>query len=1118
MKIKLLRLLIMCTRLFLFVFILQMNMVFATSGNAQRQSMKDIYLDIGFTNATVFQVFESIENATDFKFSYYSTDIPKAKVSLSQHKRSLEEVLLEVADQVDLKFRRINESILVSENNKKRFSKPVQLVVDDISISGKISDENGDALPGATIQEKGTTNGTITDIDGNYSLSVSEEATLVISFVGYEAREIPVNGRSVIDVSLAQDLTALDEIVVVGYGTVKKSDLTGSVSSVKAEELVAYPAVGAVQALQGRAAGVQVQANNGEPGAGYKVRIRGGTSINSSSDPLYVVDGFPGATIPPPEDIASLEVLKDASATAIYGSRGANGVILITTKKGEAGETKINFNSSFTSQREINRLDLLDGQQFADMMNEIDPGSEPGPGANTDWQEEIFTPGGIQNYQLSITGGNSSVKYYASGSIYDQVGIITNSGFKRYSINSNIEIQANKKLKVGLNLFGRRTNKDGVLTQEGSGGTTSAGVIASAFKFAPTLGIYDDDGNFTIANYGDPHDNPVAVATQRTNDDLNDRIQSTLFSEYSFFDDLKLRVTLGASINNRRQGQYTPTTLNAGANTGGSGSISTWKNTQLINENYLTYTKDFGVHSLTAMGGYSYQSSSNEYWLARSQTFISDGGLYWDLDGGAVAQFPSSSLTESELQSFYGRINYTLFSRFLFTVNARYDGSSRFAKNNKWAFFPSGAFAWNLGDETFMSGIGMLDQLKLRVSYGHTGNQAIGPYQSLARFSTVGSAAINNAVVNAVRPTSVANDNLTWETTSQFDLGVDVAVWGNRVSLTADYYRMVTNDLLFSLPLPSYSGFGSQLANIGSVENKGFEVTLNTRNTFGEFKWDMGFNISANRNKILSLPENDNPGNYILYRSTPGHIVGTDQTQILQEGQPVGMFYGFIYDGVYQEGDTFLPGSGFEQEAGGEKFRDIGRFDKEGNFIAPDGQLNNDDKTIIGNPNPDFIWGWTNDFKWRGFDLNVFFQASQGNDLFSFTLMELDLLGGINNATTAALNRWTPTNTNTDVPKVVSGRARKPSTRWVRDGSFVRLKNIALGYSLPPSLLEKVNINSLRIYVSAQNIWTITDYEGYDPEVNYRSGGSTDSNRNLGLDYGSYPNAKGYTVGINLGF
>jgi TonB-linked SusC/RagA family outer membrane protein len=951
-------------------------------------------------------------------------------------------------------------------------------------------------------------------------LEVPSNSTLVFSYVGFVSEEVQISNQSVINLSLTPDLTQLEEIVVIGYGSVKKSDLTGSVSSVKSEDLTAYPAIGAVQALQGRAAGVQVLANNGEPGSSYKVRVRGGTSINSSSDPLYVVDGFPGATLPPPEDIQSIEVLKDASATAIYGSRGANGVIMVTTKRGDTGKAQINFNASFTSQKEINRLDLLDGQQFADMMNELTPGREPDGGANTDWQDEIFQTGNIQNYQLSVGGGNENVKYYISGTVYDQKGIIANSGYKRYSINSNLDIKASKNLSVGMNIFARRTNKNGVLTQENSGGTTSAGVTASAFKFAPTQGIYKDDGSFTLSAYGDPHDNPVAIATQRTIDDLNDRLQSTIYGEYSFFEDLKLRVTLGGSINNRREGQYVPTTLNAGANSGGAGSINSWKNTDLINENYLTYSKDFGDHDLTVMGGYSYQSFSDEYWMARSQSFISDGGLYWDLDGGAVVQAPSSSLVESELQSFYGRLNYTLFDRILFTFNARYDGSSRFAKNNKWAFFPSGALAWNIAEESFMSNMEKVDLLKIRVSYGQTGNQAIAPYQSLAKFGIVNSAAINNSVVNAVRPTSVANDNLTWETTTQFDLGVDVSLFGDRLGFTADYYNMITDDLLFSLPLPEYSGFSSQLANIGSVENKGFEFTLNTKPIVGEFQWDMDFNISANKNEILELPENDNPGNWIIYNSVPGHMVGADNAQILMEGQPVGSFYGLIYDGVYQEGDDFLSGSGFEQIAGGEKFRDIdGTRDDDGNLTGvPDGQLNNDDRAVIGNPHPDFIWGWNNEFRWKGFDLNIFFQGSQGNDMYNYTLMELDILSGRNNATKAALNRWTPTNTDTDIPVLNTGRARKSSTRWIEDGSFIRLKNIALGYNIPGSILEKAKIRSLRVYVSAQNLLTITDYKGYDPEVNYRSSGGSDANRNLGLDYGSYPNAKGFTAGINLGF
>ncbi|MEQ9219128.1 MAG: TonB-dependent receptor [Cyclobacteriaceae bacterium] len=1120
MKIKLLRLLIMCTRLFLFVFILQMNMVFATSGNAQRQSMKDIYLDIGFSNASVHQVFESIENATDFKFSYYSTDIPRAKVNLSKNKRSLEEVLLEIADQVDLKFRRINESILVSENTKKRFSKPVQLVVDDISISGKISDENGEPLPGATIQEKGTTNGTITDIDGNYALSVSEEATLVISFVGYEAMEIPVNGRSVIDVSLNQDLKALDEIVVVGYGTVKKSDLTGSVSSVSSEDIAAYPALGAVQSLQGRAAGLQITANNGEPGSSYKVRVRGGTSINASSDPIYVVDGFVGAALPPPEDIQSIEVLKDASATAIYGSRGANGVILVTTKRGKKGELNVDLNMSYSAQNEINRLDLLNKQQFTDYIQETNPGFTPLNG-NTDWQDEIFQTGGIQNYQLGVSGGSESVNYYISGTLFDQKGIILNSGYKRYSVTSNIDIQASDRLKMGLNIFSRRTDQNGSRTQESSGGTNGSGVVASAFKFGPDQPIIDEFGNYTIARLSDAHDNAVAVATEYVNENVTDRFQGNFYAEYDILDGLSFKTTLGASTNSGRTGTYTPTTLRGGSGVGGDADVSGNKNSLLLSENYLTYAKEFGNHSLNIMGGYSYQKSSRENWSGSAQSFPTDAGLYWNLGTGSVFQRPGSGFAEWELASWYGRVNYSFNSKYLITFNARYDGSTVFSENNKWAFFPSGAVAWNMKEETFMDGVTPISNWKWRVSYGFTGNRAISEYATLASLRAAGvTSLVNGTPVNAITIDQVANENLSWETTAQFDVGVDIGLFEDRVNVIMDYYSMETSDLLFSLPLPEYSGYGSQVKNIGKVSNKGFEFTVNSRNLVGEFKWDMDVNLSLNRNKILSLPENANPGNYIIYTSSPGHLVGMGDTQILQEGQPVGSFYGWIYDGVYQQGDTFIPGGSFETEAGGEKFRDIdGTRDTDGNLTGvPDGQLNNDDRAIIGNPHPDYIWGLNNNFNWKGFDLNVFFQATMGNDVFNYTLLELDLLAGRNNATTAALNRWTPENTNTDVPKANGGRTRRSSSRFVQDGSFIRLKNLALGYSLPQALLDNINIRKLRIYVSAQNILTFTDYEGYDPEVNYRTAGDTNGNRNLGLDYASYPNAKSYTVGLNIGF
>ncbi|MEM6842214.1 MAG: TonB-dependent receptor [Bacteroidota bacterium] len=999
---------------------------------------------------------------------------------------------------------------------ESRWSPQPQITLEQ-TVRGTVTDlETDEPLPGVNVLAKGTTTGTVTDVDGNYRLTVGDDVTtLVFSSVGYLSEEVGINGRNIVNLSLSPDIQALEEVVVVGYGAVKKSDLTGSVSSVKAEELTAYPAIGAVQALQGRAAGVQITANNGEPGADFKVRVRGGTSINASSDPIYVVDGFVGAALPPPEDIESIEVLKDASATAIYGSRGANGVIMVTTKRGSKGQAKIDFNASYSLQNEINRLDLLNKEQFTEYIQDTNPDFTPLDG-NTDWQDEIFQTGNIQNYQLGISGGADNLSYYLSGTYFDQEGIIINSGFRRYSITSNIEIQAAEKFKVGLNLFAQRSQQNGARTQEGSGGANNSGVVAAAFKFGPDQPIRDANGNYTLARLSDAHDNAVAVATEYVNENVTDRFQGNLFAEYQILDNLSFRTTLGASANNGRTGQYTPTALQGGAGVGGDGRVNGSKNSLLLNENYLTYSKEFGIHNLTVMGGYSYQVSREEDWGGRSQSFPTDAGLYWNLGAGSVFQRPGSEFSEWELASWYGRVNYSLNDKYLITLNARYDGSSVFSDGNKWAFFPSGAFAWNMGDEGFMQNIEPISFWKWRVSYGVTGNRAINPYQTLAALRAIDVLAIENGTpVNAITIDNVANENLSWESTTQLDIGVDIGLFNDRINLNMDYYRMVTDDLLFRVPLPEYSGFGSQLKNIGKVENRGFELTLNSRNISGEFIWDMGFNVSANRNQILELPD----GNEILYRSGPGHMVGLGDTQILREGEPVGVFYGWIYDGVYQEGDDFIEGGGFEQEAGGERFRDIDSRDENGELTGvPDGQLNNDDRTVIGDPNPDFIWGFNNDFRWKGFDLNVFFQASQGNEIFNYTLMELDLMAGRNNATTAALDRWTPTNTNTDIPKASGGRARRASTRWIQDGSFIRLKNLALGYNIPQVVLDRLNIRKLRVYVSAQNLLTFTDYEGYDPEVNYRSSGATNSNRNLGLDYASYPNAKSYTFGINLGF
>lgn len=845
-----------------------------------------------------------------------------------------------------------------------------------------------------------------------------------------------------------------------------------------------------------------------------KVRVRGGTSINASSDPIFVVDGFVGGIMPPPEDIESVEVLKDASATAIYGSRGANGVIMVTTKKGSKGKTRIELNTSYSIQNEIKRLDLLNAQQYTDMTKEAFP-TYVTSGENTDWQDVIFRTGAIQSHQLSFSGGTDNVNYYISGSFYDQDGIIIGSAFKKYSVTSNININATEKLKIGLNVFGERSNTDGVPTQESSGGADGAGVIGSALKFMPDQGIYKADGTYTTAAMHDPIDNPYAITQEYQNNVVGDRLQANFSAEYKLLKDLSFKTTLGLSATNSRTGEYWSTLLNRGRSYGGLGNISSAKRTNVASENYLSYNTTLAsVHKIGVMGGYSYQTYRNENWMASGSKFITDAVSYWNLGGGAVTQIPSSGLTEGKLASFYSRVNYGFSDKYLLTFNARYDGSSNFSKNNKWAFFPSGAFAWNMKNEEFMRNVSVVNNWKWRASYGITGNQAIGPYQTLAGLTNVFSI-VNGVAVNAVRPSTVANDDLTWETTAQLDFGTDIGFFDGRINLSADYYRMETSDLLFSVPLPQYSGYSSQLKNIGKVENKGFEFTLSGKILTGQLKWNMDVNLSANRNKVLELPD----GKDILYSSGPGHLISLGNTQILRVGAPVGSMYGYIYDGVYQVGDTFIPGSGFEQVAGGEKYRDIGgKLDADGKQ-TPDGKLDANDQTIIGNPQPKFFYGFNNEFKFKSFDLNIFMQGSQGNDILSYTLLELETLGKPINSTTRALDRWTPTHTDTDVPKKTAARSERVSTRWIFDGSYLRVKNIMLGYNMPKSVLDKLSISKLRLYVSAQNILTFTNYRGFDPEVNYGGGGSgAQSNQNQGLDYASYPNSKSYTVGLNIAF
>ncbi len=1078
--------------------------VMAENLNAQNieKSIQEIYITIDVKNVPLKQVLNKIENKTGFTFAYNSQKVDlKRKYSLSFTNSDLATVLMQISKESDLKFKRINSYIHVG---KRAGSESLQIeekiMIQGITVTGSItSADDSEGLPGVNVVVKGTSQGSVTDVEGNYSLEVlAENAVLVFSSVGYVEEEITVGNQTIINLSMIPDITALEEIVVVGYGSVKKSDLTGSVASVSSEELTAYPAVDAIQALQGRAAGVTVTSTNGEPGSSYRVQIRGNTSITASNDPLYVVDGLVNGTIPPPEDIESIEILKDASATAIYGARGANGVVMVTTKRGKDGKTQINFSSSWSTQETINRLELLNANQYTSYIQEMDPTFTPElTGEGTDWQDELYRNGGIQNYQLSVAGSSDKVNYYLSGAYYDQDGVILNSDFSRFSITSNIDIKASKAFNFGASIFARGTVQSGQETQEG--GDFNGGVVSNAYRFSPTQGIFDANGNYSVTERGLPLDNPVAKATDLQIETVNNILQSNVYAEINILDGLKFKTTLGLSTSNSRFGKFSPTTLVRGESSDGEATLAFSKRSSLITENYFTYSKTFAdVHNLTVVAGYSWQKDRSERISAVASGFDSDSYSYWNLSAGSDPSVVNSRLVNEEYESFYARLNYTLNDKYLLTVTGRREGSSVFAKNNKYGFFPAAALGWKISNEDFMSNSSAISLLKLRASWGQVGNKAIDAYESQAFFGNT-FATVQGSPVNAILVTQVANPDLTWETTTQTDIGIDLEVLDGRIGFTGDVYLMTTEDLLFSARLPGVGGVPTRVENIGTMENRGLELAINAGILQGELKWNSNANISFNKNEVIKLPENDTDGNDLFYSSSP--LPGGGNTQLLREGLAVGAFWGYIYEGVSQVGDAILVGGEGE---GGESFRDLNG----------DGELTDEDRAIIGDPNPDFTWGWNNDFSYKGFTLNIFIQGSQGGDMLNYTLMELGTLNGRSNATTDALNRWTTANTDTNIPRANALRGNVTSDRWISDASYIRVKNIALGYNFSSDLLSKIKLRSARIYISGQNLLTMTNYEGIDPEVAYRRGSAL----NQGLDYGSYPNVKSYTVGLNIGF
>ena len=910
------------------------------------------------------------------------------------------------------------------------------------------------------------------------------------------------------------DTSRLEEVIVVGYGSQYKRDLTGSVSSVSSV-MLKQPASSVDKLLQGAAAGVQVIQTSGQPGGGISIRVRGGSSIEGGNEPLFVIDGFPvnntsnsagvitGSSINPlseinPADIESITVLKDASATAIYGSRGANGVVLVTTKRGAKDKNAVSYEGSIGFQQLRNKIDLLNAHDFAVLRNEALYDKTPANGAfqylseqkiaqlgdGTDWQDEAFRTASVQNHQLSITGGNARTQYAVSGGYFSQDGIVINTGFRRISGRVNLFSKVSEKLDMGLNVNGSKNDAD----------VSPSGVISALLTMPATATVYENDGSFTLRNpFENIISNPIASLQEQVNKTTSYRFLGTVYGEYALLKNLKLKVSWGMDVKNNKENSYIPGTVYEGSLSNGIAAIGTANASSWLNENTLTYAATIhDNHSINALLGVTQQEYTFESVTAGSSNFVSDDLAYNNLSAGSIVTPPTSDYSKWALLSYLARLNYNYDERYFFTTSLRADGSSKFGKNNKWGYFPSAGISWRINNERFFNKDGWVSDLKLRASYGATGNQEIGVYQSLSTLSSV-KYVFNGAQVVGYSPNNIANDDLGWETTNQFDGGIDLSLWKNRLQLTADFYYKKTSNLLLNVEIPWTTGQSTSLQNCGSVENKGVELSLRSENVSTKlFHWDTDFNISFNRNKILHL--DDGNDRYII------------DNYIVQVGEPLGSYYGCVTDGVLQEEDVATKGKYTGKatpKAGDRLYKDT---DKSQSFS------NSADRTIIGNAQPDFIFGLTNGFSYRNFDLSFFIQGSYGNEIINSNEQTLELFTGQQNASGCARNRWTSVNTDTDVPRASSDPSDIFCDRFVEDGSFVRLKTVNIGYNLPKSWTKRMNLSEIRFYVVGQNLLTLTRYSGFDPEI------TTGDNVAPGTDAGIYPVARTFNLGVKIIF
>ncbi len=1129
--------------------------VFQTGASVFSQGTR---LEYTATDKTLKEIFKDIEHQSEFRF-FYNDDfnVLNKVTSLSVKNKSIREILEILLDKADVTYKVMDNNVVVIT--------PVESA-QNIQVKGKITDaETKEPLPGVNVSIVGSTMGTVTDVDGNYSLTISDpNATLEFSFVGYLTEKRIVSGQSAINVSLVPDIKHLEEVVVVGYGTQKKRDVTGAVASFKGDAIEERPLARVDQALVGQMAGVQVKQTTSSLGKAFSVQVRGAGSISAGNEPLYVIDGFPLATASPnaagnyatgnpldnfnPNDIESIQVLKDASASAIYGSRAANGVVLITTKRGHTGKPKITF-STYGGFNEANRkLDMLTSEEWINRATEminaqwVASGSgrtvsqtteerrqilglaqgvyntnymiddrwymEGHPGLNfINWQDEAFRKGLVQNYQVSATGGNESVKYYISGNYQNQEGMIKGMEYTGYSARANLEVAANKKLKFGINLSPTYS----VINDPGVEGKDN--ILHQLIGFTPvqedTMGLYPNTGDFGQYKWSNSPNSPYAKLEQKIGRTARFRTLTSLFGEYTILKGLTFKTTVNLDNTDNTTKSYTPYTIasslsarKAQLSALTSGSSTGYRKQTFVNENTLAYNATIAMkHDISLLAGASYNSDK-----LSDIKVTSNGGYNSSVVttlNEATAVTGSTTETKNVLLSYFGRVQYSFDGRYLLSGSIRRDGSSRFGSNTKWGVFPSASFGWRVSEENFMKGIKPVSDLKLRFSWGKSGNNNIGDYSSIPILATY-NYTFNGVQAIGQAPSGVVNPNITWEESNTIDLGMEVGFIENRITGSFDYYNKLNTGLLLNVPVPEVTGFATNLSNTGKVRNKGWEIEITTRNLTGSFQWTTSGNLSHNSNKVVTLASGQDqifiPSLFDIPHS------------ILKVGEQMNSIYVVKQIGILTQEDidnkVALYGS---QTVGDPKYFDA----------SQDGTIDANDRVIVGHPNPNYVWGLTNSFKFKGFDLSILVQGQSGGSIYSLLGRAINRTGQgyVDNALGTFANRWKSADDPGDgkVGKAYSTFGRIKNTDWLYSSDYWRIRNITLGYDLK-QVIKSSLVQGARIYITAENWFGKDKYTGgFNPEAS-----NTDLSGNTSFpeagDYGGLPIARSLILGLNFTF